>query len=125
MENRTSLQGYLNALSQHVRARRKALGLTQEQLAERSGLSTNYVARLEIGSNTPSFPTLVALADALGSQVSDILAIRSDYTWLNEAQEIAQAIEPLDGRDIEYVLSQLQTTVSYIKAIKHERKSQQ
>ena len=45
-----------------VRRRRKADGMTIEELAERAGLSTNYVGAVERGDRDPSLSTVVALA---------------------------------------------------------------
>ena len=48
-----------------LRLRREA-GLTQEQLAERSGLSQQYLSDLERGKLNPTVVTLYELATALG-----------------------------------------------------------
>lgn len=59
----------------YVRARRDQLGLTQEGLAERAGLSANYLARLERGEmRNPKHATLEALAAALGVDVATLLS---------------------------------------------------
>lgn len=55
-----------------VRARRKARGLTQAQLAEATELSEEWVRRIERGAGTPSFDAIEALAAALGASVADL-----------------------------------------------------
>lgn len=45
---------------------RKQQGLTQEQLAARSGLSQQYISGLEQGLRNPTIVTLYELAQALG-----------------------------------------------------------
>ena len=45
-------------LGRHARSCRKARGLTQDALAERSGLAVDTIRRLEHGSFSPSFETL-------------------------------------------------------------------
>ena len=50
------------------RAREQA-HLTQEQLAERSGLSRNTIIRIERGNTNPSMKTLDRIARAMGKQV--------------------------------------------------------
>lgn len=55
---------------------RKAAGLTQEQLAERSGFSQQYISRLEQGRRNPTVVTLYELATALG--VSHVELVRPD-----------------------------------------------
>jgi transcriptional regulator with XRE-family HTH domain len=55
---------------------RKEAGLTQEQLAERSGLSQQYLSKLESGKRNPTVVTLYELATALG--VSHVELVRPD-----------------------------------------------
>jgi transcriptional regulator with XRE-family HTH domain len=49
-----------------LRAARKGLGLTQAQLAERSGLHLVNVCQIETGAREPKIGTARRLADALG-----------------------------------------------------------
>ncbi len=49
-----------------LKALREAAGLTQSQLAERSGLHLGAVFKLEQGKREPSWATVQALCDALG-----------------------------------------------------------
>ena len=51
-------------------------GLTQEQLAERSGLSQQYISKLEKGERNPTVVTLYELAQGLG--VSHVELVRED-----------------------------------------------
>ena len=55
---------------------RLAKGLTQEQLAERSGLSQQYLSGLERGKRNPTIVTLYEIASALG--VSHVDLVRPD-----------------------------------------------
>ncbi|HEX8192435.1 MAG TPA: helix-turn-helix transcriptional regulator [Allosphingosinicella sp.] len=55
---------------------RAAADLTQEELAERSGLSQQYISDLERGKRNPTIVTLYELATALG--VSHMELVRED-----------------------------------------------
>ncbi len=55
-----------NAFAQHIRSRRRALDLTQEEIAQRIGTTTPYVGHMEAGKRHPSEKVVVKLADALG-----------------------------------------------------------
>ena len=46
--------------------------LTQEELAEKAGLSTRYVQSIEAGDYFPSLPTLVRLRSALRCDWEDM-----------------------------------------------------
>jgi len=48
-----------------IRARRRRLGLTLNQLAERSGLSSPFLSQVERNQATPSITSLMAIARAL------------------------------------------------------------
>lgn len=44
---------------------REQRGLTQQQLAEKTGISLNFEGKIEISMNKPSLDTLVKIARAL------------------------------------------------------------
>lgn len=55
-----------------VRARRKACGLTQVQLAARVGCDQTMVSAIELGTATPSLKLAQALANELGATLNDL-----------------------------------------------------
>ena len=65
-------------LGTRIRARRKTLGLTLTEVAERAGLSNQYVSNLENSHRTPSLATLRSIATALGQTVTDLLGHDTD-----------------------------------------------
>lgn len=52
---------------------RREKGLTQEALAEKSGLSQQYISGLENGFRNPTIVTLYELATALGVSHVDLV----------------------------------------------------
>lgn len=50
----------------NIRKARLAAGMTQEELAERSGFSQQYISGLERGKRNPTIVSLYELALALG-----------------------------------------------------------
>lgn len=62
----------LEAFGQRVRDRRCAIGLTQEDLAERSGLHRTYVGGVERGERNISLLNIHSLAGALGVPVATL-----------------------------------------------------
>ncbi|HEX6375023.1 MAG TPA: helix-turn-helix transcriptional regulator [Allosphingosinicella sp.] len=52
---------------------RAEAGLTQEQLAERSGFSQQYISDLERGKCNPTIVTLFELAQALGASQVELV----------------------------------------------------
>lgn len=60
-------------LGRRVQSERAALGLTQAQVAEKMGISTQYLGLIENGKRIPSIETLVALCYALNAPVEYLL----------------------------------------------------
>lgn len=118
MRRKAEPDAALDNLARNMRDRRRSLGITQEQLAEAAGLSTNYVARLEIVDSVPSFATLASLAKALDVKVYELLSGDAEQPWLGPAREIARVMEGLNAQDSRFVLDQLQSTVGYLKSIR-------
>jgi transcriptional regulator with XRE-family HTH domain len=65
------------ALGRHVTKARRVAGLTLASVAQRSGLSTAHVSRIESGIANPTLRTLAQLATALGCAVADLLGADS------------------------------------------------
>jgi len=61
-------------LGETVRAERHKAEFSQEKLAEKAGLSTVFISRIERGRESPSVDSLVKIAKALGIQVRDLVA---------------------------------------------------
>ncbi len=60
-------------VSTFLKGLRKEKGITQEQLAERMGVSSRTVSRWETGSNMPDLDVLIELADYYGVEIKEIL----------------------------------------------------
>lgn len=56
-----------------LRRMRKERGLSQEALAERAGLATDYLGFIERGENVPTLTVLLKLAMALDIPPSELL----------------------------------------------------
>ena len=61
---------FFAAIADQVAERRLALGLSQQQLAERCGTTQSAIARLESGGRPPRIDTLLRIADALDSELT-------------------------------------------------------
>ncbi|MGL5066045.1 MAG: helix-turn-helix domain-containing protein [Microcoleus sp.] len=63
----------LQQFGDRVRTLRKARGLSQEQLAEKTGLHRTYIGGIERGERNVSLINIVRLAKALDVPPSDLL----------------------------------------------------
>lgn len=57
-------------LTRSLIAARIASGMTQKELAEKSGIRQSNISRIENGNCVPTISTLMALAKALGKKLS-------------------------------------------------------
>jgi transcriptional regulator with XRE-family HTH domain len=63
------------ALGAAVRLRRRTIGLSQEALAEKCGVSFQQIQKYENGANRISFSRLVQIARALRCRVTDLMDV--------------------------------------------------
>lgn len=61
-----------------IRANRTALGISQEALAEKSGLDRTYISMLERGLRQPTVSTLWAVANVFGVRPSKIVRLMEE-----------------------------------------------
>ena len=102
----------LPVLGERLKRARKDRGLTQEQLAERAGLSTRHIAKIEKGDVNPSFEVLSTLVKTLGVSFDAIFDPASEQVE-SEIQEIAGLYRacPEQGRRL---------ILAAIRALTHE-----
>jgi len=62
----------LAAFGSNVRKAREAKDFTQEKLAEKADLDQTYISGIERGVRNPSVISIVRIAKALGTTVSEI-----------------------------------------------------
>ena len=67
-------QKHRRLLGDAVREKRTKIEFSQEKLAEKAGLSTVFISRVERGKESPSVDSLVKIAKALGVKVRDLVA---------------------------------------------------
>lgn len=73
-----------------IMQRRKSLGLTQEYLAEKVGLSKNHLSNIECGKYLPTTQFIL--------QICDILGETPDYYLIGKLTEEPSKLESLLGR---------------------------
>ena len=60
-------------IGQRIRKFRKAYNFSQEQLAEKIGISTTHMSHIETGNTKLSLSVFVKIADALSVQTDELL----------------------------------------------------
>jgi DNA-binding helix-turn-helix protein len=67
------MENLLQKFGLHLASIRQSKGLSQEQLAETSGLHRTYISSLERGKRNPTIVTLSALSNALNISLSELI----------------------------------------------------
>jgi transcriptional regulator with XRE-family HTH domain len=91
--------------AEHLRAIRKERNLTQEELAEMIGKSTEHISFLERGERSPSFEVIIDLAQALNTPVSTLMSltvVNIETTTQQRLQYALQAIREMQHLGDEY-----------------------
>ena len=89
---------YLKQIGGRIRALRTGTGLTQEDLAERTGVNPAYLGRIERGEINVTIQTLTSIANGLKVSLFDI--VRSQRPGPDAAQlrkEARRLLYDLDG----------------------------
>lgn len=79
-------------IGQQIRKIRKAHSLSQEELAERIGISTTHMSHIETGNTKLSLPVLVDIADVLEVRTDDLLNRNTADTVTTVSEEIAATL---------------------------------
>lgn len=67
-----------NIFGQRVRLLRKTQNLTQEELAEKAGLSYKFIGEIERGAANPTLDTIEKIASALGVYAALLLSEKEE-----------------------------------------------
>ena len=104
------------AIGQRIKKFRKTKVWTQENLAERLGMSVAYVGMLERGVKIPKLQTLVLIANTLDVSADQLLADVLDTGYTLKTSEYIEPISQLSADDRERIFEVLDTM------LKHNRK---
>jgi DNA-binding response OmpR family regulator len=69
---RMSEEALRESLGAAIRERRKALGLTLSQMAQRTNVSLGYLSQIELGKNSASIETLYRISLGLGVKIAEL-----------------------------------------------------
>ncbi len=101
-------------IGQRIRKFRKALDLSQEQLAEKIDISVTHMSHIETGNTKMSLPVLAALATALSVRTDDLLfekpTSRSDIN-----DDIIALLENCNSNELNIIYDVIKATKSAVK----------
>lgn len=98
------------SIGENIRKYRKTKKMTQETLAERAGLSVNYIGSTERGEKLPSLETFIVILNQLGVTADCILqdVVQANYelkmSLLNEKLSVLSPDQRATVEDVVDVL---------------------
>ncbi len=100
------------AFGKRIQTLRKRQRLTQEELAQQIGKSADTISNIERGFSSTRIETAVAIADKLGTTLSDLFDFQAIPSAEREARrltnELLELIRPLDAPTIEAITAQVE-----------------
>ena len=96
----------LEKLAETVIARRKAAGMSQTALSEKTGINRTMFTRLEAADYSPSVDQLLALSDVLGFDYTDLFVEDSAEVMTVPRKKVAVAGTGYVGLSLAVLLSQ-------------------
>lgn len=91
-----------------LRELRKEQGITQEQFAEKIGVSARTVSRWETGNNMPDISLLSEIADFYDVGIPEIIAGERKSDEMNEeVKEVAEAMSDYAGQEKEKLVKSI------------------
>lgn len=103
------------AIGQRIRKSRKAKQLSQEQLAEKVGISTTHMSHIETGNTKLSLEVFAGITTALDARADELLFGIREIAMEGHVNEIEQILSDCNAVE-QFIISDT------AKAIKHSLK---
>lgn len=100
-------------VGERIRRLRKEKGLSQEQLAERSGLHTNYVGQVERGEKNLTLETLEKIVSGLDVSLEELFRFLGPMERRDAMGEIVELLSERSREDQAMVLEVLKTVLDW------------
>lgn len=91
-------------LGRRIQLHREKRGMKQEELAEKTDLSTNYISALERNAKKPSLDAFIRIANALQVSSDDLLRDSLDVQYDIRSSDLGKRISMLKPREKERIL---------------------
>ncbi len=85
----------METIGQNIRKYRQQKKMRQEDLAERTGLSANYIGMIERGDKIPALDTFITITNALGVSADMLLCDVVDTGYDIKSSMLSERISKL------------------------------
>lgn len=97
-------------IGQRIRKYRKASNLSQEQLAEKVGISVTHMSHIETGNTKLSLPVLVNIANTLSVQTDAIIYENPQINKTTIKQELSELIDSCSVNELNVIIDVIKST---------------
>lgn len=102
-------------IGQRIRKFRKAQGLSQEELAEKIGISVTHMSHIETGNTKLSLSVFVDIANVLNVQTDDLLNDRN-FGCISKAKgELSEILEGCSSEQLNIISDVVKSLLIAIK----------
>lgn len=108
----------LESIGKNIRKYRVMKKLRQEDLAEKSGISPNYLGAIERGEKIPALETLIGIINALGVSADMILADVIDTGYAVKDSLLAEKLDKISAEDRAKIYDVIETMLRHSTRIK-------
>lgn len=102
-----------NSIGSNIRKYRIEKKLKQENLAEKAGLSTNYIGMVERGEKIPSLETFIRIINALDVSADMVLCDELNYVYQIRNSQLEAKLEALDEASRKRIYAVIDTMIRF------------
>ena len=103
----------LDSIGKRIRQFRVERKMRQEDLAEKTGLSANYIGMVERGEKIPSLETFIHIANALSISADMLLADVLDTGYAVKSSLFSDKISKLPANEREKIYAVIDTMIAH------------
>ena len=103
----------LESIGKHISEFRHLRKMRQEDLAEITGLSTNYIGAVERGEKIPSLETFIDILNALSISADMVLSDVLQEGYQVKATKLSDQIKDLPVKDQKRIFDVIETLIKH------------
>ena len=103
----------LESIGKNIRKFRHHRGLRQEDLAEITGLSINYIGAIERGEKIPALDTFIDILNALSVSADMVLSEVLQEGYQVKATKLSEQLKPLSAKDQKRIFDVIEVLIKH------------
>lgn len=103
----------LESIGKHISEFRHLRKLRQEDLAEITGLSINYIGAIERGEKIPALDTFIDILNALSVSADMVLSEVLQEGYQVKATKLSEQLKPLSAKDQKRIFDVIEVLIKH------------